>query len=293
VSPASTATLTDNQPTLTVTNATVSNGAIPTYSFQVASDQGFASVVAQTTGVGQGAGQTSWRVGQPLADGPYYWRARADAGGTAGPYSSASQFTILGTSAGPGETTVLFDPLTGGSSLAIDREGGTFTPDGWRVNSNYDWLRYEVSPIENGYVQWQNLGLTPTGATVDSHMLFGMWDPTAGNYRNNPFRVHLQKLWGPVHNSPYIRLRWLSQGRVHEDGFNFTNWDPATTYTWRVDWGRNGQPVARALLDGAVIMELNYTWPYLPETQWIELGIDQRDESVIGAVYRNLLVVRR
>jgi hypothetical protein len=232
-------------------------------------------------------------VSQPLGDGAYFWRARAEVTGTSGPYSSVAQFGVLRTTAGPGETTVVFDSLTGGSSLASERSGGTFTADGWRINSNDDFLRYEIPTVPNGYVQWQNVGLTPEGANGNSHMLFGMWDPRAGSYRQNAFRVHLQKLWGPTHNPPFIRLRFISQGRQEDDGFNFTNWNAGTVYTWRIDWGRNGDTIAQVLLDGVEIMEVNYSRPYQPHTQWIELGVDERDESVINAVYRNFLVVRR
>jgi hypothetical protein len=284
----------DNQPTLTVTNASVSTGAMPTYSFQVATDQGFSSTVAQASGIAQGSGQTSWEVTQPLGEGAYFWRARAEVSGTAGPYSQVAQFAILGTQPGPGETLLVFDDLTDGSTIATDREGGTFTAQGWRVNGNRDFLRYEVPPVDNGYVQWQNLGLTPQGANDASHMLFGMWDPTAGAYRQNAFRVHVQKLWGPTHNPPFIRFRWISQGREEEAGFNFTNWNPTQVYTWRVDWGPDGGAfAAKVLLDGVEIMSLRYGHAYQPDTQWIELGVAERHESVIDAIYRNFTVVRR
>jgi hypothetical protein len=189
---------------------------------------------------------------------------------------------------------VVFDDLTDGSTLATDREGGSFTPQGWRVNNNTDYLRYEVPTIENGYVQWQNVGLTPRGANDASHMLFGMWDPTAGAYRQNPFRVHLQKLWPNPHNPPFLRFRWISQGREEEAVSNFTDWNPAQAYTWRVDWGPSGGAnIARVFLDGAEIMSLGYNRPYQPETHYIELGVQERHESVIDAIYRNLTIVRR
>jgi hypothetical protein len=294
VGPNSTSPIGDNQPTLTVTNATVSTGAAPTYTFQVATDQGFTSTVAQASGIAQGSTQTSWEVSQPLGEGAYFWRARAEASGTAGPYSAVAQFAILGVGGGPGETVVVFDDLTDGSTLATDREGGSFTPQGWRVNNNTDYLRYEVPTVENGYVQWQNVGLTPRGANEASHMLFGMWDPTAGAYRQNPFRVHLQKLWPNPHNPPFLRFRWISQGREEEAVSNFTDWNPAQTYTWRIDWGPSGGAnIARVLLDGAEIMSLGYNRPYQPSTHYIELGVQERHESVIDAIYRNFVVVRR
>ena len=292
VGPNSSAPLADTQPTLTVTNATASNGAAPTYTFQVASDQGFGSVVAQASGIAQGSAQTTWEVSQPLNSGSYFWRARADASGVAGPFSAVAQLAVLGIG-GPGESVVVNDSLTNGSTLAIERGGGTFTPDGWRVDSNSDFLRYEVPTIEHGYVQWQNIGMTPQGI-ADSRMLFGMWDPTTGNFRTNAFRVNLQHNWPPDHNPPWIRLRWISQGRQEDGGNNFNDWDPARVYTWRVEWGPDGEDeLARVLLDGVEVIRLPYNYGYLPNTHWIELGIEERKESIIGLVYRNFAVVRR
>jgi hypothetical protein len=89
-------------------------------------------------------------------------------------------------------------------------------------------------------------------------------------------------------------LRWISGGREEDAGFNFTNWDPSTTYTWRIDWGPSGAAnAAKVFLDGIEIMQVGYNRPYQPNTQWIELGVQEREESVIDAIYRNFTVVRR
>ena len=294
VGPNDASPIADTQPTLTVTNASVSNGSGATYTFQVATDQGFDSIVVQVSGIGQGSGQTSWEVSQALANGSYFWRARAESGGTNGPFSAVASFAILGVGGGPGETIVVFDALTGGSTLATGGNGGTLTPQGWRVNNNSDFLRYEVPTVIDGYVQWENIGLTPRGANDGSVMLFGMWDPTAGAYRQNAFRVHLAKLWGPVHNPPWVRFRWISQGREDEVGWNFTDWNPGQVYTWRIDWGPDaGAQTARVFLDGIERMQLRYNRPYQPNTHLIELGLEERGESVIDAIYRNFVVVRR
>jgi hypothetical protein len=293
VSPNSAAPTSDSQPTLTVTNATVSNGAIPTYTFQVAGDQAFTNIVVQSSGVAQGTPQTSWDVSQPLANGSYFWRSRAEAGGVTGPFSAAAQVVVQGIGNAPGETIVLQDDLLDGSTIAMERHGGTFTSQGWRVESNDDFLRYEVPAIESGYVQWENLGLTPQGIAA-SHMLFGMWDPTAGRFRTNAFRVNLQHNWPPDHNPPWIRLRWIAQGRQEDGGNDFNSFDPNRPYAWRIEWGpAPHQYVARVLLDGVEIINLPYGHSYVPNTHWIELGIEERHESVINAVYRNFAVVRR
>lgn len=293
VTPNSTDPITDEKPTLTVTNVTVTGGGTATYTFQVASDQSFANIVAQQSGIGQGSGQTSWQVTVSLESGSYFWRARGDVGATTGPFSPVAQMVIVAVG-GPGETLVVLDRLTDGSTLATDREGGTLTADGWRVNNNGDFLRYEIPTVVNGYAQWDNVGLTARGANDISLMLFGMWDPTAGRYTRNPFRVHVLKSFPDPHNPPYFRFRWISQG-IEEEGFgNFTDWDPDTVYTFRVDWGPGeGANLARVFVNNQEFARVRYTRPYQPNTHYIELGIQERHESVIGAVYRNFVVVRR
>ena len=72
--------VTDLQPLLTVTNATDLDKDTLTYEFEVATDIGFANVVARpVTGVAQGtAGTTTWKVAPALSDNTqYYWRSRA------------------------------------------------------------------------------------------------------------------------------------------------------------------------------------------------------------------------
>ena len=294
VSPNSTESTSETQPTLTVTNASVTGGGAATHTFQIATTETFESVLRQSTGIAQGTAQTTWQPGTALNPGDYFWRAKATSGGTDGPWSSVAQFSILsGMGTGSGETLVVFDPLTEGSTLG-QRFGGSLTSKGWRINNNTDFIRYEIPPISDGYVQWQNLGLTPTGGNDASHMLFGMWDPSAGDFRQNPFRVHVQKLWSNPHNPPFMRFRWISQGREHEDGINFTNWDPGQAYTFRVDWGpAAGAHRARVLRDGVEIMTIGYNKAYQLQTHYIELGIGERGESVLDAIYRNFSVVRR
>jgi hypothetical protein len=294
VSPTSGSQVGETRPTLTVSNATASNGATPTYTFQVASDSSFNTMIVQQGGISQGSGQTSWQVTQDLPSLQYFWRARGDVSGTQGPWSSTADFTVTG-GVQPGDIVVINDPLTnGGSAQAIARGGGTFTDRGWRVDTNQDFLRYEVNSISNGFVQWNNVGLTPRGATADSHMLFAMWDPSAGGFRANAFRVNIQKLWGPTHNPPWLRFRWISAGRLQDGASNFNSWDPGTVYTWRVQWGpAEGAHTAKVFLDGVEMMQVRYNRAYQPNTHWIEFGIQERGESVIDAIYSNIVIGRR
>jgi hypothetical protein len=247
----------------------------------------------QQGNVAQGSGQTSWRVSADLPSAQFFWRARANVGSTQGPWSSTANFTVTG-GVRPNDVVVISDSLIGGASQASEVRGGTFTDQGWRVNNNSDFIRYEVNSISNGFVQWTNTGLTRRGATADSHMLFGMWDPTAGGFRANAYRVNVQKLWGPTHNPPWLRFRWISQGRLEDASSNFNDWDPGQTYTWRVQWGpAAGAQTAKVFLDGREMMQIRYNRPYNPNTHWIEFGIQERNESVIDAVYSSIVIGRR
>jgi hypothetical protein len=278
------------QPTLTVTNARASDGSSLTYSFQVATDSDFIRIVAQASGIPQGAGErTSWQVSTSLEDSQYFWRARASAGSTNGPFSSPASFTVIRSGfAGGGAGVQVFDPLTNGTSVG-EVTGGTFTAEGWRVDRSRDFIRYEADPpITSGFAEWDNTGLLRRNPTSDGYMLFAMWDPQAGAYRQNPYRVHLQKR-DERHLPPYLRLRWISGGAEIELAHNMLEWDPATLYHWRVEWGpEGGTNVVRVLLNGSEVMSGRYDRPYSPRTQWVELGINlERQESVVGAVYSN------
>jgi hypothetical protein len=81
--------------TLVIGNAVVTGGASSSYTFEVATDQAFGTKVYAKSGVTEGSGgQTSLAIERLAAGTDYFWRARAEGGGTAGPYTSARAFTI-------------------------------------------------------------------------------------------------------------------------------------------------------------------------------------------------------
>jgi hypothetical protein len=293
VSPASGSDVDEPRPTLVVSNASASDGSAPNYAFQVATNNAFTEIVDSVNGVAQGGnGQTSWRVSERLDSGKYFWRAQATVGSSTGPPTSTANFRVQTGEApdAPQGKLLISDDLINGSMG--DVRGGRFIPQGWQVIQKSDYIRYEVPPISSGFVEWENMGLAPSNPDPNTYMLFGMWDPSKGDYRTNPFRVHVQKL-DTNHNPPYIRLRWISQGQEHDEGFNFLGWNPSRVYQWRVEWGSEGsENAARVSVDGQVIIRLRYGKGYTPDTHWIELGIAARHESIIGAVYRNLRIGR-
>ena len=153
MSPANGAQVT-GQVTLTVSNVQVTGGSgVPTYTFQIASDNAFGAIIAQASNIPQGSGQTSWTAGSEIASGQFFWRARASVGTTTGAFSSVGNFSFQGgaSTAGSTDQVLLFDPLTGGSSMG-DVGGGEFTPEGWKVIASSNFIVYDMETIESGFL---------------------------------------------------------------------------------------------------------------------------------------------
>lgn len=297
-SPSSGSEITETNPTLVVTNSATGDKFPLTYAFYVAKDENFEQMVAMVEGVDEGPGETtSWQVPELLEEGVYFWTSRAQAGYVKSPYSEVVSFNLIPQSLPPevptptpgGGVATVTDPLTDGFSIG-EVNGGRFTSQGWEVIHRTDYIRYDIQPLESGFVEWNNSGLRPMNLAAGHYMLFGMWDPSRGDYRANPFRVHLQKL-DTNHNRPYVRIRWIANGEQHDEGYNFMDWNPSQTYQWRIEWGPNGNSnEARVYLDGIVIIRATYRRAYKPAVHWVELGIQSRAESVVGAVYSNVRI---
>src|SRR4051794_24029926 len=85
----------DQPVTLVVGNAVLTQGAAATYTFEVSSDASFSSKAYSKTGVAAGSsGQTSLTIDKIPAGAGYFWHARAEGGGTTGPFSAVRAFSI-------------------------------------------------------------------------------------------------------------------------------------------------------------------------------------------------------
>src|SRR5579862_4476747 len=95
-SPADAAQLkfTDQPLVLTTKNAVTTGKAALTYTFQVASDPAFASVVFSQAGVAQGSGTTSLTISKLAGAKTYFWRAMATSGSTNSLPSKARSFIV-------------------------------------------------------------------------------------------------------------------------------------------------------------------------------------------------------
>src|SRR5262249_31905548 len=109
VSPANNAQVrfADQPVTLTIRNAATTGSTALTYTFQVASDAGFASIVSAKENVAEGSGgQTSVTLDKLAGAKTYYWRARANAPSVTGLFTAARAVAI-------GPEVILQKPVLG------------------------------------------------------------------------------------------------------------------------------------------------------------------------------------
>jgi hypothetical protein len=93
--PDSTVRYTDQPVTLSIANATVTQAAGTTYTFEVATDSSFATKVQTKSDVAEGSGGvTSVRLDQLGGGADYYWHARTSSGGTVGVFGPTFKFTV-------------------------------------------------------------------------------------------------------------------------------------------------------------------------------------------------------
>src|SRR5262245_24165103 len=84
---------TDQPIKLVVNKATTTGTTSLTYTFEVASDAGFANIVASKAGTDAG-GQETTALDKLAGDKKYFWRARATSGSFSGPNSNARSFQV-------------------------------------------------------------------------------------------------------------------------------------------------------------------------------------------------------
>src|SRR6266850_6511020 len=125
---------------LVVNKATTTGTTALTYTFEVATDAGFASIVATKAGTDAGGQQTA-ALDKLAGDKKYFWRARASSGSFNGPNSNARAFQI-------GPEVVLASPVAASPS-----QNGTLTGAARLTVNNVDrsgpvgevTYRFEVS----------------------------------------------------------------------------------------------------------------------------------------------------
>jgi hypothetical protein len=136
-------------PSLTCNNSSDADGDALTYDFQVSTTSGFTNIIAQVSGLAEGASSTtSWTASPELTDETsYYWRVRAYDGEDYSSWSSSHVFTvqlpnnppvppILASPSNGATVNTLVPVLTINNSSDMDGDDLTYS---FEVSSNSDF----------------------------------------------------------------------------------------------------------------------------------------------------------
>jgi len=310
--PANASTTDSLAPNLIVANATLKHlgdvalAGTMQYRFVVETSAG-ASVHNVLTGAG--AGLTGSRVlpGILQADTAYRWRARAEMGGSVGPWSAFWTFTTpksAGSLASYQTATELFDNLTDGKTIGTLVGGAQFVPGkGVLLPAFESHVTYTLqSTLTSGSIEFLVEGLesdSSGGKTKVVSMQQGYSDLT-----DNPYRFNVEKRGDDHPDVGKYRMRIITGNaasgfydseRILPSGALL----PSKAYYHRVTWG--GGVMSLVVRDGSaagaqlVNYQFTYQGTYRPSPHVVHIGAPvprggPLDASVPGIIVRYFYV---
>ncbi len=295
---------------LEVTNAVATGSVGPvTYRFELSETSDFpaGSRTAVMDGVPQGAGSTSVQVPSDLHPGQlYYWRARATSGSVTTSFSATE--SLRAENRGLRNGQVVYDPLTNGQTVADERHGGHFVTGangGWQADSRGDSLDYTIPTCSSCRVEFDATNFDRTTLPIDvDQKWFSMGDGSTFNdfvaFRNHNWKMHLEKRSG---DGGAVKLIWRRgcTGSSSCDNTDDTrvpiSWDPSKVYRFTIEWGGDSMSVSICEYSGsscgATLYRATGSGAYAPPNHRIELGTRPRNETLVGARFRNVRIAPR
>ncbi len=217
--------------------------------------------------------------------------------------------------------TNINDPLTNGTTVG-QQHGGTFTEEGWKTTSAWDYIQYDVSTISEGYVEFEVRGWhADEDQFSHSHKchFFGMYDDSyddrnGDHIKTNPYKCFMRiygyepgySKWGILklrlnvaaytsgdETDPNSFEAYASEGGQVENDEDATHWDwqEDEWYHFKLEWGDGHM---RWYKDGVLITDYDYSGTgeeYAPPIHIIRLGYVGVYETPIGEVFRNVKIV--
>jgi len=289
------------RPTLEVTNAVTTGtpGAV-TYRFEASELDTFpaGSRTFTAESVAQGSGTTSVVVGpSDLAPNlTYFWRSRATNGTVTSDWSKMETFKTK--NAGFRSGTTVYDPLTEGQSVGSVRGGRFVQGQGWQASGLSDGIDYDIPTCASCRVEFDvtNFGKAEGAPFSKDVKWISMGDATAfGNFdvfRNHPWKMHLEQRSDG--DGTGMKLIWRNGDAGDGDPGDHTgrndstvNWNGGSVFHFVVEWTPSHYSVS---VDGRVWFEGGLARPFAPPNHRVSLGCYPRDETMIGAIWRNVRI---
>ena len=305
------------KPSLSVTNATTTGdvGSV-TYEFEVSELDAFpsGSRTSSEKGVAQGGdGATSWLPPSNLIpNSKYYWRARAAAANVASPtdWSQTETFRTL-TRGFVIAGQEVYDPLTDSATVG-SRIGGHFVAgQGWQADTDADGLFYDFGSCTSCTVEFDvtNFGRGVGASRSKDYKWLTMGDASTfgnfSNFRNHDWKMHLEQRSDG--NGTGMKLIWRNgdagDGNPgdHENRNDSTvDWRSNVVYRFTLQWTPAAFSVRVGIVNADGTVSDDREWfsgsfggrAFAPPFLRISLGCYPRSETMAGAIWRNIHIVR-
>ena len=221
------------------------------------------------------------------ANATYNWRVRAEFDGAAGPWSRPAVFQAP-------DPALVNDPLTNGTSVGIVG-GGSFVPGrGWRADSVHDFIVYDIPTTPAASLEFDVIGVeTDEPAPYDKGLKFysmgdgSLWDFMG--FRNQHWKVSLEKKSGRWFPDESGKMESIFRLGLDDNRVKTGNraWHEAHTYHVKLVWGYGN---VKLWLDDELIADENYVGEYAPPNHRIALGCPSRAETLVDAIWSNVVI---
>ena len=305
------------KPTLSVTNAvTAGDVGTVTYEFEVSEVESFpaGSKTSSVRDVPQdGSGVTTWSPPSNLLPNlKYFWRVRARAANVVTPTEWSPIETFRTRTQGfiiPGQE--VYDPMIDGSTVGNRIGGRMVAGQGWQATANTDGLFYDFGACTSCTMEFDvtNFGRAVGAAAQKDYKWVTMGDAsTFGNFssfRNHPWKMHLEQRSDG--NGTGMKLIWrngdVGDGNPgdHENRNDSTvDWRSNVVYRFTIRWTPAGFSVRVGIVNADGTVTGDREWfsdsfggrAYAPPSLRISLGCYPRGETMTGAIWRNVRIVR-
>ena len=267
------------------------------YRFQLFDDTG---ALVQDSGPVSGTSYTVTGDSLPF-DKRFTWRARAEYEGAFGPWSATASFLTI--NGGYIRGSAVFDPLTNGKTVGKQR-GGTFIKgQGWRADSLFDGIDYDIDTCTSCTVEFDVTGVgRKQGESFEKDLKWiSMGDaPSFGSFvafRNTPWKMHLEQRSDGDGTAMKIVWRNGAAGDGEPgDHVQFIpnrvccgpEWQDNEVFHFVLDYSPSGFSIT---INGKQWYRDGFGGhAYAPPNQRISLGCYPRGETMMWAIFRNVKV---
>lgn len=155
-------------------------------------------------------------------------------------------------------------------------DDATLKPEGLQLHGGTGFIRYNVPTLSRGYVEFNAKGFEHNelhGGSEFKAVLLTMWGGNEGYIYETAAYIYELRKFGYIDGRPdasnCLEVRMITNHDWNHGARYIHDWDPNTTYRFRVEWGDGVTTVYR---DGEMAAITAYNGEFAPSSHMIQIG---------------------